>query len=317
MKNTDYAYAVSNIRAKENSLLSKSFTESLISARTYDDAVRLLTDKGFSYFEKPLSEALGIYMSEAWDCLSDAAPNKSELDFLIAENDFHNLKAIIKAMVADKDGLSCTMSPSVINPEDMQNAVKTKDFSALPDWISETAKEGYRIITSTGDGQLFDMFTDKSAYEAVIELSKDNKFSYALSQERAAQINIKTAFRLADFTLNDALCDYAFIKCDALDEKELKKTIGRGKEAVKSYLQTTPYSDLCDFDSICALEVSCDGRIKAMLDSAGLISFGIEPLISFYFAKKTECANLRLILTAKQSKLDEKIIRERLRDLYV
>ena len=64
MKNTDYAYAVSNIRAKENSLLSKSFTESLISARTYDDAVRLLTDKGFSYFEKPLSEALGIYMSE-------------------------------------------------------------------------------------------------------------------------------------------------------------------------------------------------------------------------------------------------------------
>lgn len=317
MKNTDYAYAVSNIRADENSLLTKAFIDSLISAESYEKAIQLLLDRGLSFFEKPLGDALGDYMESAWDRLKEAAPDEKELYFLIAENDFHNLKAIIKGLAADKNGLLYTLKPSVTKPEEILAAVKEKAFDSLPFPLSKAAEEGYRILTSTGDGQLFDMFIDKSAYEAMIYLAGENSFTETLAEEITAQVNIKTAYRLADFNLNSALLDYAYASCRTLDTDALKKAAGRGSDAVKAYLQSTDYAELCEFDSPAALEVSCDRRIKEMLDNARLISFGIEPLTAYYYAKKTECGNLRLILTAKQSELSENIIRERLRDLYV
>ena len=40
MNNTEYAFAVANVRAAENELLSGAFIEQLIEARDYEEALR-------------------------------------------------------------------------------------------------------------------------------------------------------------------------------------------------------------------------------------------------------------------------------------
>ena len=46
-------------------------------------------------------------------------------------------------------------------------------------------------------------------------------------------------------------------------------------------------------------------------------NFTIAPIAAYILAKESELKAVGLVLTAKQNKLDENIIRERLRELYV
>ncbi|MGN1080813.1 MAG: V-type ATPase subunit, partial [Acutalibacteraceae bacterium] len=103
MKNTDFAYAVTSIRAKEAELLKPEFTEQLISAPDFSAAKRMLTDRGFKEFEKTddASAALVGCMSDVWNFIKDVAPDIAQLYFLIVKNDFHNLKAVLKSAVFD------------------------------------------------------------------------------------------------------------------------------------------------------------------------------------------------------------------------
>ena len=46
-KDTNYVYAVANIRVKEMGLLTRSDVDAMLAAPTLEDAVRLLEDKGW------------------------------------------------------------------------------------------------------------------------------------------------------------------------------------------------------------------------------------------------------------------------------
>ena len=45
----EYTYAVARIRAKEKDLLSGYDMERLILAKTYDEAIKILIEKGFNF----------------------------------------------------------------------------------------------------------------------------------------------------------------------------------------------------------------------------------------------------------------------------
>ncbi len=44
MKDTEYAFGVAKIRANENRLLSTAVLESVITAQSYSDALKILSD---------------------------------------------------------------------------------------------------------------------------------------------------------------------------------------------------------------------------------------------------------------------------------
>ena len=45
--------------------------------------------------------------------------------------------------------------------------------------------------------------------------------------------------------------------------------------------------------------------------------FTIGPLVAYLLARETEIKAVRLILSGKRNRLDDRIVKERLRDLYV
>ena len=99
MHENEYAYAVARIRANEVNLLTPAETEQLISAESYEAALRLLGDKGWhtdgvGHDYAPMLEE---HVNAAWQLLKESAPDASLLDALVINNDFFNLKAALKA----------------------------------------------------------------------------------------------------------------------------------------------------------------------------------------------------------------------------
>lgn len=319
MKDTDYAFAAANIRTAEKDLLSRSFIEQLINSENYDDVRRALIDKGFSEFESTddADKALSDYMEKTWDYLSEIAPDISELEFMIVKNDFHNLKAITKGIISAVDGRKFCIKPCITDIEMMYDCITSKNFDALPQMISETAKSGYELLTSTMDGQLFDMFIDSASLEATVHLARGNAFSKKIADAACAYANIKIAMRLAKTSANDVVYSYAFSECEDLDTDELAKAARRGYEQVITYLENSEYSYLAQLKSQAAIERECDDRIMKILSEAKLVGFGIEPLIAYYYARAAEWANLRIILSAKRAGFSNDAIKERMRDIYV
>ena len=323
MNDTKYAYAVANVRAKEPELLTKSFMEQLADANTFDDARRALLDKGFSGFEKTsdASVALGDYMVKTWDFLQDILPEKDALDFLVVKNDFHNLKAVVKGMVSGNEGTKYCIKPCILDVDFLNEKINEKDFEALPRWMAKTAENAYELLTSTMDGQMFDMFVDVASMRTMIDFSKraESQLAEDIAELFAALTDIKIAVRIAGTTKGISFVDNAFCKCAALDIDDLKKAVLKGKEEVASYIQTTEYAGLYEsiLKSSADLERECDNIFMERLDEAKSISFGPEPLICYYYARETEWKLLRIIVSGKYTDLPKESIAERMRELYV
>ncbi len=310
MKDTNYAYAVANVRVLENNLLSKPFVEQLADSADYNDVNRILADAGV--------DGLEDYMVKTWDFLCEIAPDKKALEFLIVKNDFHNLKSIVKGIVAGTDGKQYCIRPCVLDIDYLEEKLVQREFEQLPKWICETAQQSYGLLTSAMDGQLFDMLIDKASLKAVRSFAEltENEFAQRLAEIVVAVANIKVALRIAGTKKGGAFLDNAFCDCAVLDADELKKSVLKGKDAVFEYIQTTKFSTLCN-RTTADFERECDNLIIEYLQSAKNISLGPEPLICYYYAREAEWKMLRIISSAKNTGLDTEVIRERMRELYV
>lgn len=314
MDNTRYAFAVASVRTAETELLGNSFINQLVETATYTDVCTALSGKGFD----PDSDFSREHMRLTWDYLCEIAPNKDALKFLIVRNDFHNLKAILKGILADRDGSKSCLSPSVIPVDKLKAAVISKNFDTLPDFISDTAQSAYELLTSTADGRISDIFIDSNSYNSMQKLAEGNEFSESFSDTLASLANIKIASGATRDSLGEEILTFAFCRSAAIDSETLKRAALRGIEQVSACVENSYFSNLASYiNSPALLERECDNIISRLLSDASKTSFGIEPLVAYYFAKKTELANLRLILRAKHANLSVDVIKERLRDIYV
>ena len=103
MSDTKYAYAVARIRALENGLFSSAQIEQLLSVKSYEGALRFLTEHGWGYADTPLSaEAiLTREKTKTWETVRDLLKGDDAILAVLSYGDlYHNLKAAIKDAAA-------------------------------------------------------------------------------------------------------------------------------------------------------------------------------------------------------------------------
>lgn len=172
MKDTEYAYAVSHIRAHENALLSNAELEQLISEKSAKDALRILTDKGFNIDNfNSVNEMLNEKLLEAYTLIEDSAPDKEELKILTVRNDFNNLKAALKSLAADTEPSSCYMFPTTLDLEEMYKALADKRYFDLPIQMQYIARKAYDILIRSMDAQRCDVCVDKFTLRSMQEIA--------------------------------------------------------------------------------------------------------------------------------------------------
>ncbi len=323
MRDTDYAFGVAKIRYHELSLLALQEIEQLIFADSVSAVVRLLQDKGWDAPEDGINVAgmLEAEADKAWCLLEEAAPDIGVLDALVLQNDFHNLKTVLKCLVSDSQPDEFFIAPSVADPKEINSLVKEKRFGDLPEFLVNAARDGYEAATiGHGSGRLVDIAVDRHCMEQRIIMAHKSKVKLLedIARLSCAAADIKIALRStatgkdAEF-MKRSMADSGIISSERLIEAALK-----GQDEIVAYLAMTQLSSAAEAikSGSVAFEKWCDDIVIEKSKDAKASAFGAEPLAAYYLAKITEIKNVRIIISAKHNLLPDEVIKERMRKAY-
>lgn len=321
MRDTEFAYAAARIRSDENGLLGFSFLTQLAEAQDFDAAAAMLARGGYPMIEtaEEIDNILEQCEAELWEETEAAVGGKAKLDFLIMKNDFHNLKAAVKSIAADADPAGLFLRPCIFDPSEVYEAVKSRRFDLLDPMLSEAAANGYRLITETMDGRLFDIYIDGRYLAELLKRCGEFPFAYDYYSKYAAIYNIKTALRIAEFGKKSAAVSEAIVDTPLQDVGAIKRAASMSVSEVLSYVEGTEFSALSDAykNSYAVFECACAEMLAAELERAEYISFGTEPIIAYFIKKENEINTVRMILNCKAAKIPSRKIRERMCEAYV
>lgn len=311
MSSTKYANAVAAVKAMESSLITQSEFEQLINARSVSEVDAVLSSKS--------SEKNSL--NEVWEMLQDFAPDSEELKILLYRNDFHNLKAALKAVISNREPEQYYITPTNLDLDELKSILTSKEYDYLPEYIRETAEQAYELLTRTLDGQLSDSLIDSAALSSMQKASNEfgGEFIQRYSQLITVCADIKTAYRCSVMNKPYSFIETAVCGSEELDKESLARAAQRGIDSLFSFLESTPYNEAAEIlkSSPAQFEKWCDDMITDHAENARMKSFGTEPLAAYFIAKETEIKNLRILKVCKECKTNKEIIMERMRKLYV
>ncbi len=315
----EYTYSVARVKAKETYLLTQQDIEQLLAAEDYAAALRLLRDKGYTASENdgslPDNEE-----QRMWNFLSEIA-DTDLLRILRMPVDYHNIKASVKSVFSDLDGTDLVRYGGNIDGIDVYNGIKARDYNGFPKKLADAADEAMTLLLRTHDGQLCDIAIDKAMLDAVCTAAEESGDGFLIRYTRmqADFANIKTAFRCALTGKSEAFIESAIYHGGSLNIDSMIKAASDGTDSLLGYVENTEYRHLADAmrTSAVSLERVCDNKLTELMQEARYDCFSQAPIIAYAHAKMTELETVRLILSSKRSRLDDKLIRERVRRLYV
>ena len=321
MTENQYVYAVARIRSKEMSLLSGSFLEQLLSAKSLKDCMQLLREKGWGDEGSEPEEMLAGEREKTWNLIRELAGDQRAFDVFLYANDYHNLKAAIKEAKMPYEYPGIYTTKGTVDLKTIKEAVRTREFSLLPESMQGVAREAYDVFMQTGDGQLCDVILDRAALEAVYREASASKNDciQMYGELTVAAADIKTAVRGERTGKKKEFFLRALAPCKSLDVEELAQAAAQGQEAIESYLNATDYGQAAEElkKSPSAFERWCDNLMIRTIRPQRFNPFGLGPLAAYILARENEIKSVRIVLSGKRSGLPEESIRERVREMYV
>ncbi len=319
MKNTDYAYSVSYIRAIENKLLSAADIESLITAQSFAEAARILSDRGYSdtpVTEENLSSVLDKQMQKAWEEVLWTLPEQNIFEIFIFKNDFHNLKAVLKAVFSGhKQPERFVTEPATVDFNIITKAMAENDFSLLPEMLRKPAQNAYDILKRTSDGQLLESVIDKARMDYILQYAQStkNEFLIGLVRLENTMTDIKIAQRCSKTGKDKEFMKISLSEGSYINRDLIIKAALEG--SVCEYLKESGFSSASDAlgRGYSEFEKYSDNLILEYMKNSKFVNLGIEPLIAYIYNKQNEVLTVRVIMAAKLNNIEEAVIRNKIR----
>ena len=318
-----YGFAIGNLRAKENALLKKTDLAQLTAAQDTDALCRLLKEKGIGDQAKDVPGLLREESEKLWRYISDNAPDMNAFAPFLAENDFHNYKAVLKAVICGQNYRDLLILPALTDAKVIERAVTEKRFDLLPEAMRIPAAEAYEVLLGTGDSQLCDWIIDAGCMTAQRKAAADSKNAIVKELITVTVFfnNIKAAIRAAKTGKSAAFLETTLTETGVVSKKAMKEAALSGEKALMELLQKATevggaqaaeqYKKSAD-----AFERFCDDRLMQTAKKCKYITMGIEPLIGYMIARKAEIKDLRIIYSGVKTGRPQAETLERLRGLY-
>lgn len=330
---TRYTYAVSVIRVTETNMLDQSRLERMIDARTADDAIRSLVEVNYGSATEVRSawdyeQILYDEQKKVYDLLREIAPEPDAFNLFLWQNDYHNIKVLLKAEFSQQKILDSQISGfGVFTAQEMETIIRDRELERLPKIMQQAVNESIETFNKTSDPQVIDLICDQAAYGHMLDLAKQSKnsFVYDLVTIMIDLVNIKTFLRLRILNrkwkyISTVLLPGGKLETDffaQIAELTVEQLLNREEEFAYVQLVKDGLRDYKNTGSLASFEKLCDNYIMAYIKQVEYNIAGIEPLIAYLLAKETELKNVRIIMVGKINQIEKNKIRERLRDVYV
>lgn len=321
MKDTQYAFAVAQVRQYENTLLNKSQIMSLINTKSLDEALAFLASKGMDTAGRNYNEFLDKEAADNYEYVKGLVQGEDFLKVFTVKNDFQNLKAAVKALASNSDPAPYYVYPSDVDTKNLSENITTGNFDALPKYMRECAKAAYESTVQSGDGQLTDIIIDRATLETMADFAADTDSrllkDYVLLTVNTA--NVKIAYRGATAGKRERFFEQALCDSPDLPKAQFCLAAAKGTDDVTAFIADSPVSEFVAplKNGVSELEKYCDEKIAQLMRESALTAFGADPVIAFYWMTDAQIKNIRIILTCKEMGVDNSKITERVRETYV
>lgn len=190
MSDTKYAYAVARIRALENGLFSSAQIEQLLSVKSYEGALRFLTEHGWGDADTPLSAEAILTREKAksWETVRDLLKGDDAILAVLSYGDlYHNLKAAIKDAAAPGSHGNVYFDDCEVDGARMAKIVAEKDWQALPAHMREAAKKPARhfCTRATGSSAISSLTGRRSQLSMSAERMRPTRSSAIMPRQRS------------------------------------------------------------------------------------------------------------------------------------
>ena len=317
----EYTYSVARVRAKEASLLTRQDIDQLLGIDGYEAALRLIRDHGYrSREDADAEEITAAARRELWAFVAELA-GEDALRILRLPIDYHNIKASVKAVFSGIDGSDLLLENGTADAELIYDCVKRREYSELDGHIAQVCEEALSLLLRTQDGQACDIFVDNAMLAAMDETARisGDSFIRGYVDLYIDTANLKAAHRCAVAERGLAFIENAVYAGGTLNARELIGAAALGFDALAEYLASTKYSGCVEAMKAGAapFEKWCNDERMRFMDAARWDSFTAAPILAYFYAKETEIAAVRLILSGKRNQLEDNRIRERVPRTYV
>ena len=323
MSDLSYVYAVARIRVKEKSLLSDQDIQKMVSMSDPEQVLRYLREKGWGEAGKETGfDAMAETEREKTSALmKELGIEPGVFEVLDLPQLFHNLKTAIKEVLSQTSNPGAYYQHEKFGGEKMKNILLKKDFDALPEFMRETAKKAYQVMTESGDGQRCDCVVDRGTLAAMTEQGRrsGSKLLEQYTQMLAAVSDIKIAVRALKTGKSKAFLTDALAPCGSFDVKDLANATVSGEESFYSYLENHGFKEAAGELRVspASFEKWCDDRIMETIRPQKANPFSMDPVVAYYLARENEIRTVRILYTAKSNGFSEEETRERVRKMYV
>lgn len=327
VKDTDYLYLSTYLRAQEPKMLGRDRIERMLTAKTAADAARILEECGYGTFEtvtaSVLEEKIAARRAAVMEDLARLAPDVRVVDAFRVRYDYHNAKVLVKS--GGTRGQALLSSAGRVPPQQMEEAFSTGSFAGLPQPLAAAMCDARDTLARSGDPQLADFILDKAYFEEFLKLAQacGSAFLEGYVRLSADCANLKSAVRAQRMGKDAAFCRKALVPAGTVDSGRLAGRMA-AREPLAPLFDGTRLSaaaragdEAVAGGRLTEFERACDNAQVEYLRAAKLTGFGEKVLVCFICALENELSTARIVLTGRIGGLDEHVIRERLRESYV
>lgn len=307
---TEYTYAAAYVKSLEANMLTDGDFEMLLDY-DWDEIIRFLRGKG--YEGEGLEEMLENERRKVWELCIGLCGDEPLLGAALAENDFYNIKSVIKSVISGVSWSELIYEPTRIDCAELEKAIKSADFSGLDDKFAVICKRAYEICAKKTDGRAIELYLDKQQLLMQLTESAESEFVHGWAEQLALKADLNIYLRSEGASaelLKEALTENSLIDVNAL---------ARGAESREETLAAEGYGE--DFrifqHSASEFEKLCDNRVTEYLKKASMSFFEFDAVLAYLEAKKTEIKNIRIAAYGRRCGMPRKELAERMRKAYV
>ena len=328
IKDIDYIFLSTRVKAMERGLLSKERIERMLDAATTEEAAKVLTECGYSEMNALTSAELERILAEqqkkVMADLSSGAPDKNIVDVFKLRYDYHNAKVLVKAEALGIEQDDLLQGGGRYDAEALAADYRREDMSGYTDLYRRGISRAREILGSTGDPQQADFILDRAYFEELSQMTAatGSKFLQDYAALSIDVANLRSCVRASRLDKGTDFLNQVLVPGGSVSVRNL--SMARGEElgnlfrlgslseaAAEGAAKSAPGSGpLTDFERL------CDNALMSFLSDGRRVPFGVEPIVGYLFAREAETTAIRTIISGRMAGLDGNTIRQRLRRTY-
>lgn len=309
-----------------NQLLNPSATAQSI-ARVLEDTDYQFTTEDLEDVDK-IEKGLMTSLIQTYRFIYNEAPDVQLIDVIGLIYMYHNLKVILKKMVAEVDIEHLLIPIGHYSYDQLYHVVQTQESSVIPPSVVESVASTIQDYEVYKDAQAIDVGMDMAYFDHLREIANqlDTPLVTHLVDLRIDFYNIISVLRAKKQDQSRAFMIEAISEQGNLTYQQVIEMVNN-QQIARWFDRFTQLPFDRRFDEVVEkmklgtvtasdMEKLVNDYTYQFLYDKRLTGHGPEPVLLYLILREFEVTNLRLILTGRVMGLDRSAIEERMRPIY-